>query len=63
MAHGLDSHSKEDYDVFEELVLKFALDLDKDMKKFLKETKFIKSTINEKKRFKFKLESKYENNN
>lgn len=42
LAHGLDSHSKEDYYIFEDLVLNLALDLDKDMKKFLKETEFPK---------------------
>lgn len=45
LAHGLDSHSKEDYDNFENLVLNLALDLDKDMKKFLKETKFPKFEV------------------
>lgn len=45
LAHGLDSHSKEDYEVFEGLVLNLALDLDKDMKKFLKETKFPKLEV------------------
>ena len=45
LAHGLDSHSKEDYDNFENLVLSLALDLDKDMKKFLKETKFPKFEV------------------
>lgn len=42
LAHGLESHSKEEYDVFEEFIMNLALDLDKDMKKFLNETKFPK---------------------
>lgn len=45
LAHGLDSHSKEDYEIFEALVLNLALDLDKDMKKFLKETEFPKFNV------------------
>ena len=42
LAHGLDSLNKEDFDQFEELVENLARKLDKDMGKFLKETKFAK---------------------
>ena len=42
LAHGLDSQSKEDFDQFLEVILELAKKLDKDMNKFLKETKFAK---------------------
>ncbi len=42
LAHGLDSQTKEDYDKFLDIVLNLAHKLDKDMNKFLKETKFAK---------------------
>ena len=42
LAHGLDSQTKEDYDKFLELVVNLAHKLDRDMNKFLKETKFAK---------------------
>ena len=42
LAHGLESLDKEDFDQFEELVENLARKLDKDMDKFLKETKFAK---------------------
>ena len=42
LAHGLDSQTKEDFDKFLELILTLARKLDKDMNKFLKETKFAK---------------------
>ena len=42
LAHGLESLDKEDFDQFEELVENLARKLDKDMGKFLKETKFAK---------------------
>lgn len=42
LAHGLESQSKEDFEKFYELVVLMASMLDKDMKKFLKETKFVK---------------------
>ena len=42
LAHGLDSLNKEDFDQFEELVESLARKLDKDMGKFLKETRFAK---------------------
>ncbi|SFL70856.1 CRISPR-associated protein, TIGR02710 family [Methanobrevibacter olleyae] len=42
LAHGLESLNKEDFDKFEELVENLAHKLDKDMAKFLKETKFAK---------------------
>ena len=42
LAHGLDSLNKEDFDQFEELVENLARKLDKDMGKFLKETRFAK---------------------
>ena len=48
LAHGLNSQSQEDYEKFMELVLNLARKLDKDMDKFIKETKFAK--------FKIKLE-------
>lgn len=40
LAHGLESQSKDDFDAFLEVVIDLASKLDKDMKKFLKETKF-----------------------
>ena len=40
LAHGLESLDKEDFDKFEGLVENLARKLDKDMGKFLKETKF-----------------------
>ena len=50
LAHGLESQTKEDFDHFLEIVLTLARKLDKDMNKFIKETKFtkfeIKLTIN-----------------
>lgn len=46
LAHGLESQSKEDYDEFESLVLELMMKLDKDMKKFLKETTFPKFNLN-----------------
>ena len=42
LAHGLESLDKDDFDQFEELVESLALKLDKDMKKFLNETRFSK---------------------
>ena len=42
LAHGLESQSQEDFDAFLEIVIDLASKLDKDMKKFLKETKFAK---------------------
>lgn len=42
LAHGLESQSKDDFDAFLEVVIDLASKLDKDMKKFLKETKFAK---------------------
>ena len=42
LAHGLDSLNKEDFDQFEELVENLARKLDKDMDRFLKETRFAK---------------------
>lgn len=42
LAHGLDSQSKQDFDDFLEVVLLLARKLDKDMGKFLNETKFAK---------------------
>ena len=42
LAHGLESLDKDDFDQFEELVESLALKLDKDMKKFLNETRFAK---------------------
>lgn len=42
LAHGLESQSKEDFDKFLEVVLDLSYKLDKDMKKFLKQTKFAK---------------------
>ena len=42
LAHGLESKSREDFDEFLEVVIDMARKLDKDMDKFLKETKFVK---------------------
>ncbi len=42
LAHGLDSQSQEDFDNFLELVTDLAKKLDKDMNKFLDETRFAK---------------------
>ncbi|WP_297982857.1 TIGR02710 family CRISPR-associated CARF protein [uncultured Methanobrevibacter sp.] len=42
LAHGLESQSKEDYEQFEKIVIDLALKMDRDMKKFLKETSFPK---------------------
>ena len=42
LAHGLESLDREDFDQFEELVEGLALKLDKDMKRFLDETRFAK---------------------
>lgn len=42
LAHGLDSQSKQDFDDFLEVVLSLARKLDKDMNKFLNQTKFAK---------------------
>ena len=42
LAHGLESLDKEDFVQFEELVENLARKLDKDMGKFLKETRFAK---------------------
>ena len=53
LAHGLDSLSKEDFDKFLEIVLELSYTLDKDMKKFLKQTRFAKFD------YKVKLNKKY----
>lgn len=42
LAHGLESKSKEDFDEFLEVVIDMARKLDKDMNKFLIQTKFAK---------------------
>ncbi|MBQ2962194.1 TIGR02710 family CRISPR-associated CARF protein [Methanobrevibacter sp.] len=42
LAHGLESLDKDDFDEFEELVENLARKLDKDMGKFLEQTKFAK---------------------
>ena len=42
LAHGLNSLTKEDYDEFLELVLDLSEKVDKDMSRFLDETKFAK---------------------
>ncbi len=42
LAHGLESRSKEDFDEFLEVVIDMAKKLDKDMGRFLNETKFAK---------------------
>ncbi len=45
LAHGLESKSEEDFNEFLEVVVDMAKKLDKDMNKFLKETKFVKFDI------------------
>lgn len=45
LAHGLESQSKEDFDQFLEIVTNLAYKLDKDMSKFLDETKFAQFDI------------------
>lgn len=45
LAHGLDSQSKDDFDKFSEVVIELARKMDKDMNKFLKETRFAKFDI------------------
>ena len=45
LAHGLDSQTKEDFDSFLEIVMILARKLDKDMNKFIKETRFAKYDI------------------
>lgn len=42
LAHGLTSKTKEDYEIFEKLVMNIALRLDDNIKKYLEETKFPK---------------------
>ena len=42
LAHGLESKSREDFDEFLELVIDLAKKLDRDMNRFLNETKFAK---------------------
>lgn len=42
LAHGLESRSKEDFDEFLEVVIDMARKLDKDMNKFLNQTRFAK---------------------
>ena len=42
LAHGLESQTKEDFDKFLELIISIARKLDKDMNKFLEQTKFAK---------------------
>ena len=42
LAHGLDSLSEKDFDEFLEIVLNLSYTLDKDMKKFIKQTRFAK---------------------
>ena len=42
LAHGLDSQSRQDFDEFLEIVLELARKLDKDMNKFINQTKFAK---------------------
>ena len=42
LAHGLESSSKEDFEEFLEVVVDIARKLDKDMNRFLRETKFAK---------------------
>ena len=42
LAHGLESQDKESFDEFLDLIVTLAKKLDKDMKKFLDETKFAK---------------------
>ena len=48
LAHGLESLDKEDFDQFEELVENLARKLDKDMDKFLMQTKFAKFDLRNK---------------
>ena len=45
LAHGLESLDKDDFDSFEELVESLARKLDKDMGKFLEQTKFAKFNL------------------
>ena len=42
LAHGLDSLTQNDFDEFLDIVLNLSYSLDKDMKKFIKQTKFAK---------------------
>ena len=42
LAHGLDSLTQNDFDEFIDIVLNLSYSLDKDMKKFIKQTKFAK---------------------
>ncbi len=42
LAHGLESKSKDDFDEFLNMVVEISRKLDKDMNKFLKETRFAK---------------------
>ncbi len=48
LAHGLESLDKEDFDQFEELVENLARKLDKDMDKFIMQTKFAKFDLRNK---------------
>ena len=48
LAHGLESLDKDDFDQFEELVENLARKLDKDMDKFLMQTKFAKFDLKNK---------------
>ena len=48
LAHGLESLDKDDFDQFEELVENLARKLDKDMDKFLMQTKFAKFDLRNK---------------
>lgn len=48
LAHGLESLDKDDFDKFEELVENLARKLDKDMDKFLMQTKFAKFDLRNK---------------
>ncbi|WP_407462169.1 TIGR02710 family CRISPR-associated CARF protein [Methanobrevibacter sp.] len=48
LAHGLESLDKEDFDQFEELVENLARKLDKDMDKFILQTKFAKFDLRNK---------------
>ena len=45
LAHGLESQTKEDFEKFLDMVLTLSRKLDKDMNKFIKETKFAKFDI------------------
>lgn len=45
LAHGLESQSKDDYEIFEGIVIDLAKRFDKDMNKFLKETSFPKFNL------------------